>query len=162
MLFRSRWQWPVWKALPLCGLFFVFDMSFFAANLHKFVEGGWLPLSLAVSLLAIMLTWKTGRAEIYKRVYGNNVTESELTSIARSKHVVRVSGAGVFMVGSATGTPIALLHHVKSNRSLHKTVILLSALTEDVPAVPDEERLTLTEIGEGIWRAVGQIGRAHV
>ena len=155
---RNRWQWSRWKALPLCATFFVFDMGFFISNLHKFIEGGWLPLAIAVSLLAIMYTWKTGRSEIYKRVYGNNVTESELTSIARSKHVVRVSGAAVFMVGSANGTPIALLHHVKSNRSLHKTVILLSALTEDVPTVADQERLTLTEIGEGIWRAVGRYG----
>jgi KUP system potassium uptake protein len=155
---RNRWNWSRWKAVPLCATFLVFDIGFFFSNLHKFVEGGWLPLSIAVALLAIMLTWKTGRSEIYKRVYGNNVTESELTSIARSKHVVRVSGAAVFMVGSANGTPIALLHHVKSNRSLHQTVILLSALTEEVPSVPDAERLTLTEIGEGIWRAVGRYG----
>ena len=155
---RMRWQWSRWKALPLCATFFVFDMGFFISNLHKFLEGGWLPLAIALSLLAVMVTWKTGRAEIFKRVYGNNVTEAELTNIARSKHVTRVSGAAVFMVGSATGTPIALLHHVKSNRSLHKTVILLSALTEEVPAIPEGERLTLTEIGEGIWRAVGRYG----
>jgi KUP system potassium uptake protein len=155
---RIRWRWPLWKALPLCATFFVFDMGFFISNLHKFVEGGWLPLAIAVTLLAIMLTWKSGRAEIYQRVYGNNVTEDELRSIARSKHVVRVNGAAVFMVGTSTGTPIALLHHVKSNRSLHKTVILLSALTEEVPVVPDADRLTLAEIGDGIWRAVGRYG----
>jgi KUP system potassium uptake protein len=155
---RVRWSWPVWKALPLCAVFLTGDLVFFAANLPKFLEGGWLPFAIALVILAVMLTWKTGRAEIYRRVYGNNVTESELTAIARSKHVTRVPGAAVFMVGSPSGTPIALLHHVKSNRSLHKTVILLSALTEDVPAVADEERLTLTEIGEGIWRAVGRYG----
>jgi KUP system potassium uptake protein len=155
---RLRWRWPIWKALPLCALFFVFDASFFVANLHKFVEGGWLPFAIALVVLAVMMTWKTGRAEIYQKVYGNNVTEEELKSIARSKHVTRVSGAGVFMVGSATGTPIALLHHVKSNRSLHDTIVLLSVLTEEVPTVPEPERLQLTELGEGIWRAIGRYG----
>jgi KUP system potassium uptake protein len=155
---RLRWKWPRWKALPLCSVFFIFDLSFFGANLHKFVEGGWLPFAIAVVVLAVMHTWKTGRAEIYQRVYGNNVTESELTAIARSKHVTRVSGAGVFMVGSAAGTPIALLHHVKSNRSLHETIVLLSVLTEEVPSVSQAERLTLTEVGEGIWRAIGHYG----
>lgn len=155
---RMRWNWPVWKALPLCGLFFAFDASFFVANLHKFLEGGWLPFAIAIVVLAVMMTWKTGRSEIYQRVYGNNVTEDELKSIARSKHVARVSGAGVFMVGSSTGTPIALLHHVKSNRSLHETIVLLSVLTEEVPTVPHEERLTLKEVGEGIWRAIGRYG----
>jgi KUP system potassium uptake protein len=155
---RLRWQWSIWKALPLCALFFVFDVSFFIANLHKFVEGGWLPFAIAVVVLAVMMTWKTGRAEIYQKVYGNNVTEEELKSIARSKHVTRVSGAGVFMVGSSTGTPIALLHHVKSNRSLHETIVLLSVLTEEVPSVAEAERLQLAEVGEGIWRAVGHYG----
>jgi KUP system potassium uptake protein len=155
---RLRWRWPRWKALPLCGAFLVFDLAFFVANLHKFIEGGWLPLAIAIVVLAVMLTWKTGRAEIYQRVYGNNVTEEELKSIARSKHITRVQGAAVFMVGSAQGTPIALLHHVKSNRTLHQTVVLLSVMTEEVPSVPEEERLTLVEIGEGIWRAIGRYG----
>jgi len=105
-----------------------------------------------------MHTWKTGRAEIYHRVYGNNVTDSELTSIARSKHVTRVEGAAVFMVGSPNGTPIALLHHVKSNRCLHRTVVLLSIVTREVPTVPESERLALTDVGEGLWRAIGYYG----
>ena len=62
------------------------------------------------------------------------------------------------MVGSPQGTPIALLHHVKSNRCLHQTVVLLSIMTEEVPTVPRAEQLTLREIGEGIWRAVGRYG----
>ncbi|PTX99005.1 KUP/HAK/KT family potassium transporter [Opitutus sp. ER46] len=155
---RMRWKWKLWHALPLCAVFFLFDLGFFVSNLHKFVEGGWLPLAIALGVLAVMHTWKTGRAEIYQRVYGNNVTETELTSIARSKHVTRVSGAAVFMVGSPTGTPIALLHHVKANRALHQTVVLLSIATEEVPSVPEAEQLTLYEIGEGIWRAVGHYG----
>ncbi|MEO6567274.1 MAG: KUP/HAK/KT family potassium transporter [Opitutaceae bacterium] len=155
---RYRWRWSFWKAWPLCAAFVVFDLAFFISNLHKFAEGGWLPLAIALVMLAIMHTWKTGRTEIFRRVYGNNVTESELTSIARSQHVTRVSGGAVFMVGSPEGTPIALLHHVKANRCLHKTVVLLSIMTEEVPTVPDEERLQLREIGEGIWRATGHYG----
>jgi KUP system potassium uptake protein len=155
---RTRWQWSLWKALPLCAVFLVFDVAFFGANLHKFVEGGWLPLAIAIVVLAVMMTWKTGRAEIYQRVYGNSVTEDELKAIARSKHVTRVTGAAVFMVGTSKGTPIALLHHVKSNRTLHRIVVLLSVATEEVPTVPAAEQLTLTEVGEGIWRAVGRYG----
>jgi KUP system potassium uptake protein len=155
---RGMWRWRRSLAVTVCGIFLLVDLAFFASNAHKIVEGGWFPLAIGAGVLAVMLTWKKGRAEIYRRVYGNNVTEEELKSIARSKHVTRVSGAGVFMVGSPKGTPIALLHHVKSNRSLHETIVLLSVVTEEVPSVPESERLTLTEIGEGIWRAVGRYG----
>jgi KUP system potassium uptake protein len=155
---RNNWNWPLWFTGPLCGAFLLIDLAFLASNAIKIVDGGWLPLAIGAVLLAIMHTWKIGRTEIFRRVYGNNVTEAELTTIARSKHVTRVGGSAVFMVGSPQGTPIALLHHVKSNRCLHQIVVLLSIMTEEVPTVAVTEQLVLTEIGEGIWRAVGHYG----
>jgi len=151
-------NWPNAVALPICAVFLVIDFALFASNAHKLADGGWFPLAIGAVLLAVMHTWKIGREEIFRRVYGNNVTEAELTSIARSHHITRVTGGAVFMVGSPLGTPIALLHHVKSNRCLHKTVVLLSIATEDVPTVNAKDQLTLRDIGEGVWRAVGRYG----
>jgi len=155
---RRSLNWPNAVALPICAIFLVIDFALFASNAHKLADGGWFPLAIGAVLLAVMHTWKIGREEIFRRVYGNNVTEAELTSIARSHHITRVTGGAVFMVGSPLGTPIALLHHVKSNRCLHKTVVLLSIATEDVPTVATKDQLTLREIGEGVWRAVGRYG----
>jgi KUP system potassium uptake protein len=155
---RRNWKWPIWKAGTICGVFLVIDLGFFTANARKLTDGGWFPLAIAAAILAVMHTWKTGRNVVFERVYGGNVTEEELTTIARSKYVTRVPGAAVFMVGSPRGTPLALLHHVKSNRSLHRIVVLLSIVTEDRPTVPVTERLKLREIGEGIWRTTGHYG----
>ena len=155
---RHNRNWPLWLIAPICGIFLLIDIALFASNAHKLADGGWFPLAIGAAVLAVMHTWKTGREEIFRRVYGNNVTEAELTSIARSQYVTRVAGGAVFMVGSPQGTPIALLHHVKSNRCLHKIVVLLSIATDDVPTVAATEQLTLREIGEGIWRAVGRYG----
>jgi KUP system potassium uptake protein len=155
---RRNWKWPLWRAGTVCGIFLVIDVGFFASNARKLADGGWYPLLIAGAVLAVMHTWKTGRNVVFERVYGGNVTEEELTTIARSKYVFRVPGAAVFMVGSPRGTPLALLHHVKANRCLHKTVVLLSIVTEDRPTVPAARRLKLREIGEGIWRATGHYG----
>ena len=154
----NQWRWPKWKAAPICAGFLLVDLAFLGANTQKIHEGGWFPLAIGAAMLAVMHAWKTGRAEIYHRVYGNSVTESELTSMARSKHIVRVRGVAVFMAGSPQGPPVALLHHLKSNRALHETVLLLSINTAEVPVVPETDRMTLTEIGEGIWRLVGRYG----
>ncbi len=155
---RKTWRRARWLAVPVCAVFLVVDLAFFGANADKIAKGGWFPLAIGATILAVMHTWKLGRDEVFHRVYSNSVTESELMNIAGSAHVTRVAGTAVFMAGSPKGTPIALLHQVKANRCLHKTVVLLSILTEEVPTVDETERLALREIGEGVWRAVARYG----
>ncbi len=152
----SKWSLP--KALGLCGLFLAFDLVFLVANLHKFTDGGWLPLAMGLVVLAVMHTWKSGRNEIQEKVYGGAITELELSQVAKSKSIVRVPGSAVFMVATPKGTPLALLHHLKANKCLQQTVVLLTISTVEVPSVDEEERMTLESMGEGIWRAVGCYG----
>ncbi len=158
VVMRRAWGWSGWLAGLLCGIFLVIDITFFGANLHKFADGGWLPVMIAVGLLAIMTTWKLGKSEIFRRIYANEVTEDELNNIASSSRIVRVRGTGVFMAGNPTGTPLVLLHHVKANRVLQETVVLLSVTTEEVPSIQDSVRFTVREIGHGVWRAIGRYG----
>ncbi|MDB6165126.1 MAG: potassium transporter [Lacunisphaera sp.] len=155
---RLRWHWGWWKIVPLAVFFLVIEAEFIRANLHKFREGGWLPIGIGLALLAIMHTWKSGKVEIFRRIYANEITESELRDIASSGRVTRVRGTGVFMAGNPTGTPLVLLHHVKANKVLHETVVLLSITTEDVPMVEEAERFQVTDIGHGVWRVVGAYG----
>jgi KUP system potassium uptake protein len=154
----KRWRWPLWQVVALCAVFIIVETGFFVANLHKFADGGWLPILIALALLSIMHTWKIGKEEIFRRVYANEITEGELNGIACSGRIVRVRGTGVFLAGNPRGTPLVLLHHVKANKVLHDTVILLSVLTDEVPNVAAAQRLEVREIGQGIWRAIGRYG----
>jgi KUP system potassium uptake protein len=155
---RLHWHWAAWKSWTLCSLFMVVEVALLSANLHKILDGGWVPIMMAMGVMVIMHTWKTGRNEISEKVYSGAITELELSSIAKSKNITRVQGSAVFMVATPKGTPLALLHHLKANKCLQQTVVLLTIMTEEVPAVDDEERLSLDSLGEGVWRAVGRYG----
>jgi len=160
IVMRRAWKWPTWQATLLCVIFLAIDIGLFSSNLHKFADGGWLPVFIALGVLAVMTTWKLGKSEIFRRIYANEITEEELSKIAASDRILRVRGTGVFMAGNPTGTPLVLLHHVKANKVLHDTVVLLSVVTDEVPIVPDAERLEVREIGSGhgVWRAIARYG----
>jgi len=153
-----KWKWKVPLAAAMCLGFWAIDLGFFFANLPKFLDGGWVPLAFVAVLLATMLTWKMGRVEIGSKVYGNATANLQLSEIAKSEHIVRVKGSAVFMVASPIGTPLALLHHLNANKCLQETVVLLTIMTEEVPHVADDQRLEVTEMGEGVWRAIGRYG----
>lgn len=158
LVLRRRWRWPRWLAAPLCGAFLVVDAAFFFANFGKIAEGGWFPLAIAAAMLVVMHTWYVGRSTILARLYGNNLTDGELVEIAQSRHLVRVPGSAVFFVGTPRGTPISLLHHIKANRSLHRTAVLFCVVTEEMPTIHRSEQLLLHALGEGLWRVVVRYG----
>ena len=45
---REIWRWPLVKSLFVTGTFLCIDLAFFCANSLKILEGGWVPLVLAV------------------------------------------------------------------------------------------------------------------
>ena len=155
---RKRWGWSVPRAMLVCGVFLVIDLALLFSNLHKVVQGGWLPLATGLGVLVVMHTWKRGREEIYQRVYGRGLENVEVKEVLEGGSVVRVSGTAVFMAANPRGTPLALLHHLKSNRSLQKTAVLLTISAEQVPHVADGDRLVVSDLGSGVWRAVGRYG----
>jgi KUP system potassium uptake protein len=71
---------------------------------------------------------------------------------------VRVPGTAVFMTSDPEGIPPVLLHHLKHNKVLHERVLLMSVVTEAVPRVPDAERATLRELGQGFHQVSARYG----
>ena len=145
-------RWPLWKVMPLVGIFIAFDIAFFVGNTFKIIDGGWFPLFVAAIVALVMTTWKKGREELYRNLIGARLpVESFLADLPRS-HIPRVSGTAVFMTLSPLGTPRTLLHNVKHNHVLHEQVVFLSIMAKDTPIVPVSERIKIQDLGQGFYR----------
>jgi KUP system potassium uptake protein len=77
--------------------------------------------------------------------------------IARRKPL-RVPGTAVFMTSNTGAAPPVLLHHLKHNKVLHERVLLVSLLTEEIPAIPDADRVAVVELGSGFWQVISRYG----
>ena len=65
---REIWDWPVWAAGAVAAVFIIVDGSFFAANMAKVVQGGWVPLLLASIVYGVMWIWHRGAMAVQTRV----------------------------------------------------------------------------------------------
>ena len=155
---RQRWNWPLSRVIALTTAFLVIDLSFFAANVIKIEHGGWVPLLLAIGIYTLMSTWKRGRQQLGRLQDSNAMpTDTFLTSISRNPPA-RVKGTAVFMTSSPEGVPVVLLHHLKHNKMLHETVILLSVQTRGIPEVGRDHIVQFKQLGQGFHRVVANYG----
>ena len=73
----------------------------------------------------------------------------------------RVSGTAVFLTTQAKDVPVTLLHNLKHNKLLHRTVLLLRVVTENIPRVAGAERIKARELGSGFWQIELHFGFAQ-
>jgi KUP system potassium uptake protein len=157
-LARTRWEWSWPKVLGLATLFLIVDLSFFGSNALKIVHGGWVPLAIAISVFTLMTTWNSGRRIVQSLLARGSLPIDLFMADVAKRKPFRAPGTAVFMTSNPEGAPLVLLHHLRHNKTLLQNVVLLSILATNVPTVPDEERLTVTDLGEGFWRVIAKFG----
>ena len=155
---RTRWGWPKWRVVALAAFFFVFDFAFLGANAMKIIQGGWVPLAIALGVLALMTTWKVGRERLYDIMKSRSLPIELLLGEIERRPPPRVAGTAVFLTSDAEGASVVLLHHLKHNKALHEQVVLLSVKPADVPYVEGEDRVTVKPLGQGFFRVLVRSG----
>ncbi len=155
---RRRWEWSVWKAVPVLLLFLSFDVPFFAANLLKFFDGGWIPIAVGAAMFVVMVDWKYGRSVLSESLTRISPKLVDFVAALESYCPTRVPGAAVFLSSNPEGTPPILVTHARRIHALCERLILLTVEVEHVPFVMEADRLTVEEMGKGVWRAVLHAG----
>jgi KUP system potassium uptake protein len=158
LVLTHTWHWPRWKAMPLVGMFLVFDLAFFGANAMKFLDGGWFPVGLAMVIFLVMTTWKKGRALLARNLADKLLPVSMFLDDLQTLKPPRVPGTAVFMSSNPNGVPVVLLHHWKHNQVLHETVVLLSVISENLPEIPAAQRVRVNELGQGFYHITAFYG----
>jgi KUP system potassium uptake protein len=138
--------------------FVVVDFAFFSANVIKILDGGWFPLTLGFSVFALLSTWKLGRKLLYEKLKQDSVPIHAFISGLAMGGPHRVDGTGVFLTADPESVPRALLHNLYHNKVLHQRVVLLNVLTEDVPHVPESERVRVDPLPAGFHRVFVRYG----
>lgn len=155
---RSLWGWHRLITSGMIILFLSIDLAFLGANTSKIVAGGWFPLLIALLLFTLMSTWKRGREILSERISPDLHPTEFLISMITNYPPLRVPGTAIFMTSNLDGIPTALLHNLKHNKVLHERIVFLTILTEEVPWIAENERLSVQDLGYNVYRLIGRYG----
>jgi KUP system potassium uptake protein len=70
----------------------------------------------------------------------------------------RVAGTAIFLNGDVTGVPHAMLHNLMHNKVLHERVVVTCVQIEDVPFVPETDRVEVRALKENFWTVLIRYG----
>jgi KUP system potassium uptake protein len=158
VVMRTRWGWSVVAAAPLSAAFLLIDLAFFAANIIKVPQGGWFPLAVGLVVLAIMVTWKTGRDRLTSKIRSGELSTERFIGSIASHPQQRVQGTAVYLFSNLGATPPPLLANLRHNEVLHETVLITTVQWTTRPRVPRARRATVHELGEGFFQVLLQYG----
>lgn len=155
---REIWGWGVAAAGVVAGAFLIVDAAFFAANLAKVLDGGYVPLLLAAAVYMVMWIWHRGVSAVHDQVSGTSTQLEPILEKLQAGTISRVPGSAVFFTRVAKGAPLVLIWHLKHNRALHEHVLILRLTFTSAPRIKLEDRFTLTQLAPKFWRADVRFG----
>jgi KUP system potassium uptake protein len=154
----GRWKWPPALAMLIIVVFGAVDATFLASNSLKIVDGGWFPIAVGSAMVALMLCWRQGSSLVRHRLQDMSMPLERFVDNVDKMVVARAPGVGVWLTKVTHGASPMLLHHVKNNSVMHKTVVLMTFVADRRPRVPLAERHSIEELGHGIYRIQVRLG----
>jgi KUP system potassium uptake protein len=138
---RYRWKYNLLLCWVATGFFLFIDIAFLSANALKIADGGWFPLVLGTVMVTILLTWRKGRELVFANLKRHFIPLNDFLQSLFIAPPERVEGTAVFFRAEGDGVPHALLHNLLHNKILHERIVFLTVINQDIPQVPDAERV---------------------
>jgi len=152
----DRWHWPRWKAFLVCVPMLIVEAGFLGANIPKIPHGGWFALGVGAILMVQMSTWRRGRQLVAARIKRGERPINEV--LDEHTDIKKVAGTGVFLFKDLGMAPPALVNNLNHNKVLHKTTLIVSVETAEVPRVAPENRAEVTKVEPGVFQVLLNYG----
>lgn len=141
------WHKPPLLALGFLLFFGSIEALYFSASLIKFLEGAWLPILLALILMAVMLVWHFTTIKKYEFDLQNKVTLEWLLALGDKLGMVRVPGIGLVYTDLTSGVPANFSRFVTNLPAFHKVLVFVCVKSVPVPYVFPAERYLIGRVG---------------
>jgi KUP system potassium uptake protein len=158
VLAKSLWKTSLAVIVPIAVFFLLFDGALLAANLSKFLSGGWIVAVFAALISLFMLTWIKGRHVLREKAIAESMPLVDFIADLKNQNIIRVPKTAVFLASNARSVPRAMLHNFKHNGILHATNLIVCVQTDEVPFVKSEQRRHVEDLSCGLHAVTLRFG----
>ena len=155
---RDVWKWSLAACIAVAGLFFVVDAGFFASNLMKLLEGGYVPLLIAAAVYGVMYVWHRGTSAVRERIHEHPLPLGDFLERIAREPIARVPGTAVFLTRVKDAAPPVMQWYVRHSHALHQNVIAVTLETASVPWTAAGARVQLAQPAPRFWVAIASYG----
>jgi KUP system potassium uptake protein len=155
---RYGWKYPLVLCIGATGWFFVIDLTFFASNMLKLVDGGWFPLMIGGIIFTLMMTWSRGRTILKEKLREDAIDLPGFLESVFQAPPVRVPGTAVFLTAEPGAVPNAMLHNLKHNKVLHDHNLFVTVRSHEVPWIGLDRRAEIESLGHDCWQVILHYG----
>jgi KUP system potassium uptake protein len=142
------WNWRAATAAALILPLVTVDLTFFAANLLKLLEGAWVPLLFGAAMAVMIWTWRRGSVILADKTRSTEVPLDSLIKSLEKRPPHIVKGTAVFLTSDPNFAPTALLHNLKHNKVLHEHNVVLTIETAQTPRVSLADRVRMETVSD--------------
>ncbi len=146
------WRRPIGKLRLFAVPFLLLDLVFVASTSLKVLSGGWVPLLIGGIAFMLLMTWKQGRELTFAKLQQGYIATRFICTNSIGEQANWVEGEAVFLTGTPTVVPHAMLHNMKHNKVLHQKNIILTVKIQDVPYVEESNRFHVETMNQHFYR----------
>jgi KUP system potassium uptake protein len=153
IVFKTLWKWGIVRLVVIILPIAALEVALLGANLTKFSDGGYLPISVATVLAICMWTWVAGARSVQQKSNESSVAlEVLIDSLEKSKRLAHTQGTAVFLTAEPVVAPPALLHNLKHNGVLHAKNYVVSVRTANRPHIDPDEMVKVEVLSDQFAR----------
>ena len=151
-------RWPLMIAALVIVPFMIIDGLFLAANTLKFVNGGWFTVGFSLLVLLVIMTWIRGVSSIKSYEMTHSQQLSDFVKNLAALKPYRSKGTAVCLTSDEQIAPMALVMMAERLHAIQTKVICLNVKIEEVPRVPEDQRHSMQDMGQGVYIIVLKYG----
>jgi KUP system potassium uptake protein len=139
----------------VCG-FIIVDGSLVLASLPKFLDGGWIPISISAVIVIISTTWLDGRRALTKALAEQQTPIEHV--LEKLPPGVGERGTMVFLTADARGVPFLARHRWVRERAQEERIVVLNITRASTPYLDDADRVTVERLSLRLIRVIARFG----